>query len=241
MTTAIATRLDETVQTLIDAGHSVSEINDALIAAYQPNAMDWWEISSVGARPTQTDVPRASWDAVIGGYLQIEASRQWIIGDLLNFGEAHYGETYVQAIDMTRLSYDQLAQYRSVARAFPYEMRNPELAWTYYRHIRSLPEDVRDSFVQRAIDGDIATSDELKEAIRDYKNPPTMTPHRCPSCMHFLTDRALDRGKCQACKAGPGDWVREYERLLRAAYDATCHDRDNRDLCMYVQEKFNGR
>lgn len=180
------------------------------------SATDWFDIGPTGVQ-ARGDVPQAVWESVTVSLLNFAKALPWVIGDLLNYGEASYGETYAQAIDMTGLSYHTLARYRSVAAAIPYEQRAVGVPWSYYTKIKTLPPGERQEWIERAAAGDFGNGDDLRDAIKDNEDPPTLTKVLCPSCRCQLEDKALERGKCQECKGTAPEWAVLFNQCFEAA------------------------
>jgi hypothetical protein len=156
------------------------------------------------------------WGSVTNSMLRFGKAYPAIIADLIIFGETEYGDTYTQALDMTGLSYNTLAQYCSVFRAVPYEMRREGVYYSYYRRIKALPSGERQEWIDRAAAGDFENGDGLKDALADAKEPPTLTKVLCPACRSQLEDRALERGKCQECGSKALEWAVLFNQLMDA-------------------------
>lgn len=178
---------------------------------------DWFDIGPRGVIPRPgVTVPIETWASITTSMLNYARRQPFLLGDMLNFGEATYGEKYAQAIDMTGLSYHTLAQYCSVCKAIPYEERSPDVPYSYYRRIKALPNGERQEWIERAASGDFENGDALKNAIKDHKEPPALTKVLCPACRSQLEDRALERGKCQECGSKAIEWAVLFNRLFDA-------------------------
>ena len=62
----------------------------------------------------------------------------WWIGDLLNAGDARFGESFSQVCE-GHVSADMLQRYESVARRVPRENRRPGLSWSAHAAVARLP------------------------------------------------------------------------------------------------------
>lgn len=105
---------------------------------------------------------RKVWDTVT----TIHGACPWWIGDLINQGEAKYGEKYSQAVDLTNLKYDTLMKYAWVARAIPREKRIAALSFTHHLNVMRAPEDKREALLGRAVSESLSTRDVDAEAKR---------------------------------------------------------------------------
>lgn len=57
----------------------------------------------------------------------------WCLGDMLNYGEAAYGEKYAQAIELTGYDPDYLRNVAYVARQVDLSLRSDDLRWSHHR------------------------------------------------------------------------------------------------------------
>lgn len=88
----------------------------------------WKESSLTLPRNTSED----TYVALVASLLQMEKSRQWWIGDALNFGERKWGEKYAQFVNSGDLSYVTLRHYAAVAARFPAEKRRDDVPFSHY-------------------------------------------------------------------------------------------------------------
>lgn len=106
----------------------------------------------------------AEWETFGRELWSYKQAIQWCIGDWLNYGEKHYGDTYTQAIDMTNYTYGTLANYASVAREFPPERRREDVSFTNHQELAPLDTDEQDIFLNA-----IETKQATRDDIRNYK------------------------------------------------------------------------
>ncbi len=71
--------------------------------------------------------------------LWCQKASPWWIGDLLNAGDAFFGEVFSQACE-GYVSADQLQRYESVARRVPPQNRNPNLSWSSHAAVARLSD-----------------------------------------------------------------------------------------------------
>lgn len=114
------------------------------------------------------DITFDEWEAIGDTLARLDRAVQWLIGDWLNYGEAHYRETYAQALDDTKYSYQTLANMASVASKVESSRRRENLTWTHHCEVASLPPDVQDGLLEWAEETKASTR-ELRSAVRVYK------------------------------------------------------------------------
>ncbi len=94
-----------------------------------------------------------SWDQWETAGVQLQrmgrAVNFWI-GDWVRWGEAHYGDQYVQAIDLTGLDYQTVANVVSVSKRVSPERRRPGLSWSHHEVVASLPPAEQDRWLEEA-------------------------------------------------------------------------------------------
>lgn len=129
--------------------------------------------------------PRYNEWAEIGASLfTLGNSVMWATGDWLVHGEGRgdWGETYSQAIDLTKKSYGSLAQYVRVSREFEFEARFKTLSWSHHQQVLTLPPEERRHVLQRCED-EQWSRDDLREHLRAEKALAETRPrHMCPKC-----------------------------------------------------------
>ena len=78
------------------------------------------------------------WLDLMQTLVRLETAFQFAIGDALVFGEARFGEKYSQAMEVTGLSYQSLANMVWVAKHVPLANRIANLSWTHHRVVASV-------------------------------------------------------------------------------------------------------
>jgi len=73
----------------------------------------------------------------------------WWIGDLLNAGDARFGEAFSQVCE-GHVSAEMLQRYESVARRVPRENRRPDLSWSAHAAVARLPHQQQREMLKRA-------------------------------------------------------------------------------------------
>ena len=108
----------------------------------------------------------------------------WATGDWLIYGEGRgdWGETYTQAIDLTKKSYASLAQYARVSREFNFEARFKTLSWSHHHAVLTLPPGERQELLARC-ETEQWTRDDVREHLREERAVRRTDPqHLCPKC-----------------------------------------------------------
>ncbi len=126
----------------------------------------------------------AEWTQVGQDLFGLGNATAWAIGDWLVYAEGRgdWGETYSQAIDLTRRSYGSLAQCARVSQAFNFEARFKTLSWSHHQAVLSLPPDERHALLQRS-ESEQWNRDDLREHLRQERVVRQTAPrHLCPKC-----------------------------------------------------------
>jgi len=155
------------------------------------------------------NIGQDEWTANLQAILRFSKALPWVIGDLLNFGEQKWGEMYAQAIELTGLSYERLAQYKSVAHRVPYAERKEDVPWEVYRRTASLEPPQREEIVQGYIEGDLENTEEVREAVREIRQPDAVDElPPCPACGGKL--RANRCTQCRLNFVGLAWWANDF-------------------------------
>ena len=145
----------------------------------------------------ESPMPVELYGMICEGTGRQEESRQLFVGDLILYGEAHYGETYAQYVDLLGNPYNTLAQWKHVASRFPYETRTEGVPFSVYQITASLePLEARLEMVRRYACGELEDTTELGDEVKRERagEPNVDLLPECPACGGKLTSR-----KCKAC------------------------------------------
>ena len=93
--------------------------------------------------------PLESWAGPLRFSLWCQQGAPWWIGDLLNAGDARFGEMFSQVCEGS-VSADQLQRYESVARRVPAENRRAALSWSAHAAVARLPHVLQRKMLARA-------------------------------------------------------------------------------------------
>lgn len=90
------------------------------------------------------------WERMLHMMFANHRMSHWVIGDLIRFGEAEYGEKYSQALDATVYAYSTLAHDVSVAGKFEICRRRQNLSWGHHAEVGKLAPAKQDELLERA-------------------------------------------------------------------------------------------
>ncbi len=108
--------------------------------------------------------PLDDWAGPLQFALWCQRASPWWIGDLLNAGEAGFGEAFSQVCDGF-VSADQLQRYESVARRVPPKNRHPNLSWSSLAVVARLDVEQQSEMLRRAEENGW-TSEELRRNVQ---------------------------------------------------------------------------
>lgn len=129
------------------------------------------EVSKVGLKLDE-NLTFDEWKG-IGLQLQtMQGSIGFWIGDWLNFGEKHYGETYTQAVEATGAEVQTLMNYKWVAKTIETSRRRDNLSFSAHHEIASAPVDKQDELLQEAVTENLSSRD-IREKVKEIKKLPT--------------------------------------------------------------------
>jgi len=110
--------------------------------------------------------PLEDWAGPMQFALWCQRASPWWIGDLLNWGDAHFGEAFSQVCEGS-VSGDQLQRYESVARRVPPKNRCPDLSWSAHAAVARLSDEDQRVMLRRAAKHGW-TSDQLRKQVRQF-------------------------------------------------------------------------
>lgn len=116
-----------------------------------------------------------TWECLIAEMAVYERGFRFWWGDALNYGEHEYGQKYAQAVELTGLSYETLADYCHVARNVPFSLRNEKLSWSHHKVVARLTHDRQRHWLAWAAKTN-KTVNELRQVVSF--NEPALNHHR---------------------------------------------------------------
>jgi len=90
------------------------------------------------------------WNAAAAWAQNVEKASPFWIGDLLQWGEAKFGEKYSQALAATGCTIGHLMNIACVAKQIPPERRHPDLTFTHHQEVLGLPEVQQTEMLDKA-------------------------------------------------------------------------------------------
>ena len=118
--------------------------------------------------PTEVKVsgkpPLDEWSGPLQVALWCQRASPWWIGDMLNGGDAHFGEAFSQVCE-GYISGDQLQRYESIARRVPPENRRARLSWSAHAVVARLPHEQQRQMLKKAEENGWS-SEQLRTYVR---------------------------------------------------------------------------
>jgi hypothetical protein len=111
---------------------------------------------------------------------EVEKSIQWAIGDWLNYGERRYGEKYREAMEVTGLTYQTLADAKWAASRFDISCRHENLSFKHHREVAALPPAQADALLSRAESEGLSARD-VRALVKASKPRAKPAVHREPA------------------------------------------------------------
>ncbi|SRR6266478_42093 len=110
----------------------------------------------------------------------------FMIGDVLNFGMAKFGEKYKAALNQTGRAYSTLAGYAETARRIPASNRMAALTFTHHREILRIGNDEKIATVLREVGaqaekGNAPTTKELRNKVQKLTPRKKKAPKKATS------------------------------------------------------------
>jgi hypothetical protein len=134
-------------------------------------------------RPTGLEMPEgidydtwAAWGALLG---RLGAALPWAVGDWLVWGEDRFPDRYSQAMEVTGLQVETLANYAWVCRAWPRSRRREAVAFGLHADLAALEETEQETWMEQ-VEREGWTRAELRRRLgRVRQAVPDCPPHRC--------------------------------------------------------------
>lgn len=108
--------------------------------------------------------PIEDWEGPLHFALWCQRSSPWWIGDMLNSGDASFGEVFSQICEGYGVSPDMVQRYKSVARRVPPANRRPGLSWSAHAMVARLPVEEQPAVLREAEEKGW-TSEELRQQL----------------------------------------------------------------------------
>lgn len=125
-----------------------------------------FQFVSVGVK--MTGRPKLEdWKGPLQFALWCQKAGPWWIGDLLNSGEDHFGESFAQVCEGV-ISTEQLSRYASVARRVPLANRRSALSWSAHAVVARL-NSAEQRRMLRDAEKNGWTSEELRKEVQKLR------------------------------------------------------------------------
>lgn len=138
----------------------------------------------------------------------------WWIGDWLRFGNARYGEKYVQASRITGYDIQTLMNMVYVASSVDPSRRRARLPWSHHAEVAPLPPEEQDYWLDRVEEDRLSVRDlrlflrearRVKEVEAAGAEPEVLASDEvCPQCGHSLEQPAEHRRRGIRRRSGSG-------------------------------------
>jgi Asp-tRNA(Asn)/Glu-tRNA(Gln) amidotransferase C subunit len=147
---------------MIDTKDMLDIDAESIVAQHGPFVM-----TTTGVIITQ-EPTYAEWSAATVWSQSVEKASPFWIGDLLQWGEAKFGEKYTQALAATGSAIGTLMNIASVAEKVPAERRHPDMTFTHHVEVAPLKPDEQTEWLDKA-EVENWTSKELRHQIKVAK------------------------------------------------------------------------
>lgn len=117
------------------------------------------------------DITYEEYEALAAMFGRLKRTTSWLIGDLILYGDAVYGEKYTQAIELTGLAPSTLANYASVCKHIPPSRRRPGVSFSLHYEVAYLEPQDQERWLDMAVEGEW-TKERLRQEIRGSKSDP---------------------------------------------------------------------
>jgi hypothetical protein len=124
----------------------------------------------------------------------VKGAVQFAIGDLLLYMDGKFGEMVSQLEEDTGYTRESLANFKSVAKAFPILRRRENVEYSFYKELQGLPEETQEKILDdiKAPDRPSLNQKEIrviKRALGNRRKIPTLrTPHVCSNVITLCLD-----------------------------------------------------
>ena len=165
------------------------------------------------------------WVDAFADLTRVQGSIQWWLGDMLQIGEARYGEKYAQVAEATGHSAQTLMNYVWVASSVAPERRRPALSFSAHKEVAALEPEEQEAVLSQAEKSGLTSSKQIGEIVRTYRrelkapeadnlsarrdSSPAEEPAGIPN--NLSTRQSLESGLWQSGPADKGEEPEEHE------------------------------
>ncbi len=108
------------------------------------------------------------WERAGQNLMALGTATQWSLGDWVLAGEDAFGEMASQAYDLTKRSYQSVANAASVCRRFPLSRRRETVSFSHHEAVAALPPETGDALLDAA-EREGWSAHDLRERVREMK------------------------------------------------------------------------
>lgn len=101
--------------------------------------------------------------------VQATSTWQWFIGDIINYSEKVYGESYKSAMELTGKPYGTLRNASWVAGEYELSLRSDNLSWSHHKIAASIDDKEQRSELLAKCEQEGWTAAKLREAVRELR------------------------------------------------------------------------
>lgn len=105
------------------------------------------------------------WHSQIKRFFMIERSHQWHLGDLLNLGEARFGDKYHQVINDFGVDEQTIANWKWVSNKVAPAQRRKELTFQHHLNVAKLEPSDQEKWLEKALKGEWSAH-ELRSRVK---------------------------------------------------------------------------
>jgi hypothetical protein len=152
----------------------------SVVPVAEPSALARLGFTSKGLR-LRPKLPFEEWREIgvqIGAFGK---AYQWALGDWWFYGEWEYGSMYEEAMEVTDLTYQALADLKYVAGRFEFSRRRESLSISHHREVAALSQEEQDRWLDAAVENGWSVH-KLRAALNGQlelgADPPALPPAR---------------------------------------------------------------
>lgn len=156
------------------------------------------------------DMEYDDWAAIARKLALFVNAPRWWVGDWVNYGEEAYGLKYQEALALTDLTYQAIADLAYVAGRIELSRRRESLSVAHHREVAPLSPEEQDRWLDRA-EAEGWTRDNLRAAIQGQLEPvpPERTTVTLEQIRFTIPPERAERWKTAAEREGVAfsDWA----------------------------------
>jgi hypothetical protein len=166
------------------------------------------------------DLNRQEWNDLGARIGRVGKSIGFMIGDWLNYGERQWGDLYSEAIELTGLDYQTLADYAYVSKRIDFSSRNENLDFSHHKVVAKLKSaDEQREWLANAAKHNLSVR-RLRRSVNMGRVVTTEEMHDDPADQGKVTymlfiNRLLQWFRRESEKSDIESWDEERRRLLK--------------------------